>query len=80
MMGCIALAEEETIFLRHDPELAEAKWFTKEEVKVALRENAGNLSGTVPPGKEKGLRLPAATAIAHVLLKRVVDDAWVVGA
>ena len=80
MIGYIALVEEETIFLGHDPELEEAKWFTKEEVKVALRENCGSPSGTVANRKETGLRLPAATAIAHGLLKSVVDDAWGVGA
>jgi len=42
MTGCIALAEEEEIYLGHDPELADAKWFTKEEVKKALYENSGS--------------------------------------
>ena len=76
MTGCIALAEEEEIFLGHDLELADARWFTKEEVKTALAENSGNPFEPVPKGRENELRLPPASAIAHMLLKAFVEDTW----
>lgn len=80
MTGCIALAEDETIFLGHDPELADARWFTKEEVKAALYENSGSPFEPVPKGRENELRLPPASAIAHMLLRAVVEDTWGVSA
>jgi NAD+ diphosphatase len=76
MTGCIALAEEETIFLGHDPELTDARWFTKEEVKEALNKNSGSPFDPVPKGEEGKLRLPPASAIAHMLLKAFVEDTW----
>jgi len=76
MTGCIALAEEETIFLGHDPELADARWFTKEEVKTALIKNSGSPFEPVPKGRGNELRLPPASAIAHMLLKAFVEDTW----
>ena len=76
MTGCIALAEDETIFLGHDPELTDARWFTMDEVKVALIENSGSPFDPVPKGREGELRLPPASAIAHMLLKAVVDNSW----
>jgi NAD+ diphosphatase len=80
MTGCIALAEEEEIYLGHDPELADAKWFTKEEVKKALYENSGSPFEPVPKGKENDLRMPPASAIAHMLLKTFVEDTWGIAA
>lgn len=80
MTGCIALAEDETIFLGHDPELADARWFTKEEVKTALKENSGSPFEPVPEGRENELRLPPSTAIAHMLLRAVVEDTWCMSA
>lgn len=76
MTGCIALADEEAIFLGHDPELADARWFTKEEVKTALAENSGSPFELVSIGREYELRLPPATAIAHILLKAFVENTW----
>jgi len=76
MTGCIALAEDETIFLGHDPELTDARWFTKEEVKIALDENSRGPFEPVPKGKENELRLPPASAIAHMLLKAFVEGTW----
>lgn len=76
MTGCIALAEEEAVFLGHDHELADARWFTKEEVKTALAENSGSPFNPVPKGRENELRLPPASAIAHILLKAFVEDTW----
>jgi NAD+ diphosphatase len=76
MTGCIALAEDESIFLGHDPELADARWFTKEEVKKALEENSGSPFEPIPEDKKDELRLPPASAIAHLLLKAFVDESW----
>ena len=76
MTGCIALADEEEIFLGHDPELAEARWFTKEEVRTALYQNSGSPFEQVMKGREGELRLPPASAIAHILLKAFVKDMW----
>jgi NAD+ diphosphatase len=76
MTGCIAQAVTEDIFLGHDPELTEARWFTKEEVKKALSENSASPFAPVPKGREGELRLPPSSAIAHVLLKAFVEDTW----
>jgi NAD+ diphosphatase len=76
MTGCIALAEEEEIYLGHDPELADARWYTKEEVKKALYDNSGSPFEPVPKGREGELRLPPSSAIAHMLLKAFVEDTW----
>jgi NAD+ diphosphatase len=76
MTGCMALAEDETIFLGHDPELTDARWFTKEEVKIALESNSGSPFDPVPEGRENELRLPPSSAIAHILLKAFVDGNW----
>ena len=76
MTGCIALAKDETIFLGHDPELEDCKWFTKDEVREALSHNSGSPFEPAPKGKENELRLPPASAIAHILLKAVVEDTW----
>jgi len=76
MTGCIALADDESIFLGHDPELADARWFSKEEVRTALYENSGSPFEPVPKDKEGQLRLPPDSAIAHILLKAFVEDTW----
>jgi len=76
MTGCIAQAVSEDIFLGHDSELADARWFTKEEVRKALSDNAGSPFNPVPKGTEGGLRLPSSNAIAHMLLKAFVEDTW----
>ena len=76
MTGCMALATDESIFLGHDPELADARWFTKEEVKYALDNNSGSPFEPVPKGKENELRLPPASAIANLLLQSFVDGNW----
>jgi NAD+ diphosphatase len=76
MTGCIAMADDESIFLGHDPELADARWFPKEEVRDALYKNAGSPFEPVPKDKEGQLRLPPDNAIAHMLLKAFVEDTW----
>ena len=76
MTRCIALAEDETVFLGHDPELTDAKWFTKEEIKTALYKNSGSPFVPTPNGRENELCLPPSSVIAHMLLKAVVEDTW----
>jgi NAD+ diphosphatase len=76
MTGCIAQAVAEDIFLGHDPELADARWFTKEEVKKALQNNTASPFDPVPKEREGELRLPPSNAIAHMLLKAFVEDTW----
>ena len=79
MTGCIALADSEEIFLGHDPELTDARWFTKEEVKEALDNNSGSPFDPVPEGKENQLRIPPASAIAHMLLRAFTENSWGLG-
>ena len=81
MIGAIGQAlpgDGETIFLGHDAELEDAKWFGLEEVKGALATGASNLGEGAPEGYvEGGLRLPPQTAIANRLMTAVVDGWWV---
>ena len=76
MIGAIAqcVPEKETIVLEHDPELEDAKWVTVEEVREALQKGSSNI-GEEPSAayREGALRLPPKTAIAHQLLKAVVN-------
>ena len=82
MIGAIAQAVPggETILLKHDPELEDAKWVELEEVREALRVGTSGLGD--PPGegyKEGNLRLPPQTAIASQLLRAVVMDGFLGG-
>ncbi|EUC46168.1 hypothetical protein COCMIDRAFT_4676 [Bipolaris oryzae ATCC 44560] len=76
MIGAVgqAIPEGETIHLGHDAELEDAKWFTAEEVREALRVGTSGLGeGPGPEYKEGGLRLPPKTAIANQLMTAVVN-------
>jgi NAD+ diphosphatase len=76
MIGAIgqAIPEGEEINLGHDAELEDAKWFTSEEVREALRVGTSGLGEDAPEGyKEGGLRLPPKTAIANQLMTAVVN-------
>ncbi|KAL5117403.1 NADH pyrophosphatase [Pleosporales sp. CAS-2024a] len=76
MIGAIgqAIPEGEEIHLGHDAELEDAKWFTAEEVREALRIGTSGLGEDAPEGyKEGGLRLPPKTAIANQLMTAVVN-------
>lgn len=76
MIGAIgqAVPEGEEINLGHDAELEDAKWFTAEEVREALRIGTSGLGEEAPEGyKEGGLRLPPKTAIANQLMTAVVN-------
>ncbi|KAF1986531.1 hypothetical protein K402DRAFT_454188 [Aulographum hederae CBS 113979] len=62
------------IDLGNDPELEDAKWFTFEEVKEALRVGTSGLGEEASAEyKEGDLRLPPKTAIANQLLDGVVN-------
>jgi NAD+ diphosphatase len=82
MIGAIGQAtpEGETINLGNDAELEDAKWFTAEEVREALRVGTSGLGEDAGPEyKEGGLRLPPKTAIAHQLLHGVVSGGFLAG-
>ncbi|KNG47766.1 nadh pyrophosphatase [Stemphylium lycopersici] len=76
MIGAVgqAIPEGETIHLGHDAELEDAKWFTVDEVREALRIGTSGLGENAGPEyKEGGLRLPPKTAIANQLMTAVVN-------
>lgn len=76
MIGAIgqAIPEGEEIHLGHDAELEDAKWFTADEVREALRVGTSGLGEDAGEGyKEGGLRLPPNTAIANQLMTAVVN-------
>lgn len=84
MIGAIGQAvsgsdgEGERIFLGHDPELEDAKWFPLDEVRAALVNGTSNLGEKAGEGYvEGGLRLPPQTAIANRLMTAVVEGWWV---
>lgn len=77
MIGAIGQAlpgDGEKIFLGHDPELEDAKWYTMDEARAALQHNTSSLGEPVRADyKEGDLRLPPHTAIANQLIQAVVD-------
>ncbi|KAF1998162.1 hypothetical protein P154DRAFT_469829 [Amniculicola lignicola CBS 123094] len=76
MIGAIgqAIPGGEEIHLGHDAELEDAKWFTAEEVREALRVGTSGLGEAAGSEyKEGGLRLPPKTAIANQLMWAVVN-------
>ncbi|CAK7220238.1 NADH pyrophosphatase [Sporothrix bragantina] len=77
MIGAVGQAlpgEGEKIFLGHDPELEDAKWFTMDEVRRALQYETAGIGDPIREGyKEGDLRLPPKTAIANQLISSVVE-------
>lgn len=77
MIGAVAVAlpgAGEKIFLGHDPELEDARWFPLDEVRKALHQNTSGLDEPAGSGYREGdLRVPPATAIANQLLAAVVN-------
>lgn len=74
MIGAIgqSVPGGETIDLGNDPELEDARWFTFDEVREALRIGTSGIGEDAGPEyKEGGLRLPPSTAIAHQLMQAV---------
>ncbi|KAF8425591.1 NUDIX hydrolase domain-like protein [Tirmania nivea] len=90
MIGCIgeALEDGEHIWLGHDMELQDARWFPMGEVKEALGRTKVIAGDKVPKAKVEnknngeievaGLRVPMATTIAHQLMLAAVND-WEAG-
>lgn len=76
MIGAIAQVSDEaheTIYLQHDPELADARWFEIKEVEQAL-EDATGVTGVQSGSENKDrLRVPPPTAIAHQLIKAAIS-------
>lgn len=83
MIGAVGQSvpgDGEKIHLGHDAELEDAKWFTLEEIREALRVGTSGLGDPPGPGyREGGLRLPPRTAIAHQLLHAVVNTGFLNG-
>jgi NAD+ diphosphatase len=82
MIGAVgqAIPDGETIHLGHDAELEDAKWFSVEEVREALKVGTSGLGESPGPEyKEGGLRLPPRTAIAHQLIHAVVNSGFLSG-
>jgi NAD+ diphosphatase len=76
MIGAIgqAIPGGEKIHLGHDAELEDAKWFSADEIREALKVGTSPLGEEAGPGyKEGGLRLPPTTAIANQLISSVVN-------
>ncbi|KAK5134735.1 hypothetical protein LTR08_006110 [Meristemomyces frigidus] len=77
MIGAIGQAvpgDGEVIDLGNDPELDDAKWFSFEEVREALRVGTSGLGEEAGAEyREGGLRLPPSTAIAHQLMVSVCN-------
>ncbi|KAK3990549.1 NUDIX hydrolase domain-like protein [Cladorrhinum sp. PSN332] len=82
MIGAVGQAlpgEGEKVYLGHDAELEDAKWFPLEEVREALVRGTSNLGESAPAEYVEGsLRLPPQTAIANQLITSVVEGWWVV--
>jgi len=81
MIGAVGQAlpgEGENIFLGHDAELEDAKWFPLDEVKEALVKGVSNMGESAPEEYVEGaLRLPPQTAIANRLITAVVEGWWI---
>src|SRR5690606_34315712 len=77
MIGCIAEAVEgkETVNLKHDKELEDAKWFSIEEIDKAINALPKDLvlgdltkEEKEAEGNEPSLKIPGSFAIANRLL------------
>lgn len=87
MVGVIAQAvggAGEAVDLGHDPELEDAKWWSFEEVRKALKggPRAPGLGASDRTGEEKPeaeLMVPPRTAIAHLLMDAVVNGGFLAG-
>jgi len=66
MVGFHALADPAEDFSFNDGEIAEAKWFTRDEVRAALQ--AGDWSNA-KQSKESKLLLPGSISIARVIIE-----------
>jgi NAD+ diphosphatase len=84
MIGAIGQAtpDGEKIDLGNDAELENAKWWSTEEVRTALRVGTSGLGPSDHPSeeyKEGNLRIPPRTAIANQLMEAVVNGGFLSG-
>ena len=88
MVGVVAQAAggaAEVVDLGNDPELEDARWWSFEEVRRALKggPRAPGLGASDRTGEEKAvdaeLMVPPRTAIAHVLMDAVVNGGFLGG-
>ncbi|KAI7150882.1 hypothetical protein KC324_g15405, partial [Hortaea werneckii] len=82
MIGAVgqSIPEGEVIDLGNDPELEDAKWYSFEEVREALRVGTSGIGEEAGKDwKEGGLRLPPHTAIANQIITSVVCNGFVSG-
>ncbi|KAI0393585.1 NUDIX hydrolase domain-like protein [Xylariaceae sp. FL0594] len=76
MIGAIgqALPDGENIHLGNDPELEDAKWYTFDEVRDAMKDSLVPFGEAVSgEKKERKLLIPPQTAIANRLMAAVVE-------
>ncbi|RMY50982.1 hypothetical protein D0865_06590 [Hortaea werneckii] len=82
MIGAVgqSIPEGEVIDLGNDPELEDAKWYSFEEVREALKVGTSGIGEEAGKDwKEGGLRLPPHTAIANQIITSVVCNGFVSG-
>jgi NAD+ diphosphatase len=84
MIGAIGQAtpDGETVYLGNDAELEDAKWWTLEEVREALKVGTSGIGPSDHPSgewKEGNLRIPPSTAIANQLMAAVANGGFLSG-
>jgi NAD+ diphosphatase len=84
MVGAVAQAvsDGETVDLGNDPELEDARWWTVEEVREALKVGTRGLGPSDKPSseyQEGNLVLPPRTAIANQLMEAVCNGGFLRG-
>jgi NAD+ diphosphatase len=84
MIGAVgqAIPGGERIDLGNDAELENAKWWSTEEVRTALRVGTSGLGPSDHPSeeyKEGNLRIPPRTAIANQMMEAVVNGGFLSG-
>ncbi|KAI1812086.1 NUDIX hydrolase domain-like protein [Poronia punctata] len=75
MIGAIgqAIPDGEQINLGNDPELEDAKWYTFDEVREAMKADPLAFGEKLSEEEQKKLRIPPQTAIANRLMAAVVE-------
>jgi NAD+ diphosphatase len=80
-VGQAASKEGEEVDLGNDPELEDAKWWSVEDIREALRVGTRGLGPSDSTGAQYkgGLALPPRTAIANQLMEAVVNGGFLSG-
>jgi NAD+ diphosphatase len=75
MIGAIGQAtpDGEAINLGNDPELEDARWYTFDEVREAMKDTSIPFGNALPEEEKRKLRIPPQTAIANRLMAAVVE-------